>query len=865
MDKLISGDVLPSNPGFITQFDIIIMSSPASTTAPTTLQQHANNTMHNMIETSSSSVTFSDGTTSNADLSEFLCRKVKIDSITWSVGGNVASIIFPWDLFLNNAAVKRKLQNYSLLKGDLKITILVNGTPFHIGMLLCSYSYLAKTNEVVTIGGDTQLVTRSQRPHIWCNVSTNKGGCICVPYYNPNNFIQLTTTRQTLNSIGRLNIDSVATLAQLSAGTDTVEISVFAELMNPVISGPTSSLVAFSGTSKQNVLDYFKIETQSSEYTKPNGGVISAPASAVAAIAGRLTDVPVIGPFALATQIGATAIGSIARLFGFSKPHSVEAIKPMRNFPVSNLATSEGEDTSQKLTLTEKQELSIDTRVVGLDGTDELTIDYLSTKETYVTQFDWDVGDSDYIFAIDVDPMVERRSPDAGSSTRIIPTALSFVSRVFSEWSGTIYIRFQVVGSQYHRGRLAAVYEPYGPPSNDPYNVTFNSIIDLGDGRDFTMGMKWQQPQGYQFCDKSTSRSFFTAGVPAGAWISDAESSNGALYLRVVNKLTSPDSVTGVKVLVSIYAGDDFELVNPSQELNLTRFLPVAQSETHSNFNIDRFFIVPQSAVEETPILENSPEAEINVVDVTQGVVIKENQKPLGFYGEKVGSLRCLLKRYSPVRTIYAQNATGTTNKFLHYIRQYPLDPGFDPNGIDLTGSGTPYTYASVTLMSYMRHAYSGWKGGIRWKFTANTDMHSIYAVRLTGENGRPLLANWKAIGLVTPLTNVGAAQGNMSFLFNRNGISGGALTQNRSQDALEVEVPYHIPLRFSKTTPSFTTTSNTLSAQYPGGDTLALFSVSDNTGKAIVMDTYVSAAEDFNLFGFVGAPVMWQSSIPSS
>jgi hypothetical protein len=138
--------------------------------------------------------------------------------------------------------------------------------------------------------------------------------------------------------------------------------------------------------------------------------------------------------------------------------------------------------------MTGKAELSIDPRICELDATDELSLDYIAQKESYLFQFTWDVTDivDDVLMALDVDPMAERRTSVAGGY-RIIPTALSFASRPFSAWSGTLKYRFQVIASQYHRGRIAIIYDPTGPLTGDPYNTTFNTIIDLPEGRDFTL------------------------------------------------------------------------------------------------------------------------------------------------------------------------------------------------------------------------------------------------------------------------------------------------------------------------------------------------------------------------------------------
>jgi len=842
---------------------LFTLEAQASSSATTT-QLHASNTMHTLIESGNSSpIAVNDAQTSQADIASFLNRKVQIATKQWSVGGDFVQILKPWNLFLSNAAVSNKLQNFQLIKGDLMITIFINGTPFHEGMALASYNYLGAGSTLITIGGDTQLVTRSQRPHIYLNASTGKGGCICVPFFVPSNYLSLTDPLFDAASIGTLNIDSFGTLAQLSAGTDVVTITVFAEMKNVVLTGPTMVAVSLSGLSTLK-FDMFELEAQAGdEYD--NSGVISGPASAIASIAGRLADVPVIGPFALATQIGAAAVSSIARLFGYSKPIQIADVVPMRNFPVSSLALTEGADTSQKLTVTGKAELSIDPRIVEMEPEDLLSIASLTKRESYITQFSWGVADvvGDTIFAMDVDPMAERRAAVLGGYS-IQPTSLSFAGRPFSAWSGTLKYRFQIVGTQYHRGRISIIYDPTGPLSGDPYNTTFNTIADLSEARDFTVEFKWQQDRGYSFITTDNARTFYTETTPA-ARTSTRKTCNGIFYVRVVNELVTPDSVTGVKVLVSISAGDDFEYVNPKgSTLNVFPFAPVVQSG-ESRVEFSMFDLEPQSAVEETPITENAPEQAGEILTLTSGVEVHPEEKPLIFYGERITSFRQLLKRYCFFRTTSVPSTTAGQLTATYIWKAMPAQGGFNTAGPDTTLGLDPYLYAQNNYINYLKGAFAGWRGSIRWKFLPKRGMENIVISRNTGDGQRELATNYNYYlsSIMNPAYSAGKiAYDEILHLPNTGG--GAALTQCRTQDAIEVEVPYTTNLRFSKTKGEFmTVNANSIAAGYPGGDSFNITTSSSTATYFTAFSSYVAAGEDFTLFGWVGAPTVYSAVVP--
>jgi hypothetical protein len=832
---------------------------------------HADESMHSFVELPNNSTmkAIDTGVSADADISSFLTRRVKIATYQWAVGAHLGQTFDPWALYLINPAVKNKLQNYQLLKANLKLTFLINGTPFHKGMAFASYSYLKVANETVVIGGDLQLVTRSQRPHVYLNPSTNKGGCICIPFFVPTNFLSLTDATIGSSDIGSVSLDSFQALQQINAGTDTVTITVFAELENVKLTAPTMKAVALSGSSTES-FDIFRIEVQSSkdEY-KEKDGVISGPASAIANAAGALSMVPGIRPYAMATQIGANAIGSIARLFGFSKPIQLADTTRMYNTPFANLASTEGADMSQKLTLTGKQEITIDPRTVDLPDSDCLAILPFAQRETYITKFNWGIADpvDTTLFAMDVDPMAERRS-GLSLGTRITPTSLSFLTRPFAEWSGSLKYRFQVIASQYHRGRIAIVYDPTGPVSGDPYNVTYNTIIDLAEGRDFTVEFKWQRDRAYLSVDTDDTRTFWTEVAPATRTANTLHS-NGIFYLIVVNELVVPDATTDVEVLVSISAGDDFELVNPiGGALEVSPFTPVEPASGSSLEDFSRIFsLETQSSVDVVPTGENTPEGEINQVDVTTGVLSDDSEKPLVFYGEKITSIRQLLKRYCHFR-LMSQQTSGTTRVLDKYLlRQMPGMLGYDPNGVDVTGAGVPYCYVNNNYINYYKQCFAGWRGSIRWKFLPVSNCEYVYIDRATGAGQRAAVVNYRRTATYPIIANQGTAVTAFAGVSaHRASGAGCAVTPCRTMNALEIEVPYHLPIRFSKTYGEYLpVNTNTLTNGYPGGDSFHFAGASTVNNSQVLFDTYVAGGEDLTFFGFVGAPTLFSASVPAA
>lgn len=805
------------------------------------------------------------GVSSSANISEFLSRKVLIHTETWANGAALNLSLAPWQLYLTNAVIDRKLTNYNLLKANMKITIYINGTPFHVGMALAAYNYMNTPGAFSVPATDQAIINRSQKPHIYLNASTCKGGCICVPFFFPQPFLSLTNPSVTAGPIGILTIDSFNNLVQVN-GTDDVTLSVFVELEDVVLSGPTQAALTVSSSSSLDFDSLFQVECQSSsgdndEYEKE--GVISGKASAVANLAGQLSVVPIIRPFALATQMGASAVADIARLFGYSKPVQTSDVSFVKNSPFTNFALTEGADSAQKLTITGKQELTIDSRTVGFDGTDDLALKNMTTRETYLTGFEWPVTaiQTSYLFSIDVDPMAEFRTNVVGG-VRILPTSLSFTSRLFSAWTGSIVYRFQVVASQYHRGKIAIIYDPTGPSFSGPYQSSFHTIVDISETRDFSIVVNWQSNTAFKQIDGAIdNRGFYTTAAPDTRTV-NTDYSNGVLYVQCLNQLTTPDSTTPAQILVSVKAGDDFQLMNPTSEgIRHTHLRTPEPTSAESDLDFNSLFSVEvqSAAVEILPEEENAPEGTVDA-QLTLGAQMVTPSNSIMFYGETIQSLRQLLKR--TCHYVLISFTTGNSNEMqlsTTYIPAFPISSGYDPGGGHTTGAARSYWYTSVNYISYIKRYFAGWRGGIRHRFVPIYETNTMFATRSTGDEGRNLAIDFgqNELDRLTVGRSVRARAGTTAF--NRTP-SGAAATVNSTMNCLEIEMPFTVPTKFSSTHGSFTAlNTNTRATNYPGGDMIrATLVAPELIGGDIGFNCFISAGEDFTFFGVVGAPTMY-------
>ncbi len=768
---------------------------------------------------------FDDGFDSTANMCEFLSRRVKLQEIQWEADTTLNVTIDVWKRWLNKVSIANKLTNYYLFKGDLKLTFFINGNPFQYGLLLASYEYWP--TGLISIETLTRV---SQRPHLWLNPTTNKGGEMTVPFYYPYNFMKLVNPDPQPDFMGSVTIQSIEPLRQINAGSAEVTVTVFAEMVNVKISGATTQLIDIGGPSLQ-----------------AQSGVVS----------------------------------------NDSHPNH-DHTRSFKNSPLANLANIDFADTSQRLTLSHNSTIDTNNLTVGLPSEDELSIKYLSQKESILMDFDWNVNTppGDTIASFEVNPMSEFRTVafantvPAGVEYR--QTSLSMAGRPFSYWSGTLKYRFQIMASQYHRGRLAFVYDPVGPLGATPFNTTYNTIVDLEDGRDFTIEVPWQQNTPYKDVGSIGIGETWSANAGSNLRVGSTETSNGVLYCVIVNSLTVPDNISFADIVVSISAGEDFEYFNPSGLIDrFSIFPPVAPTPTLQSANPlfsiaskllpkkkkkkdktkeSKEPLVAQSAVEVTPDTENAPES-TTCENPGSGISVNSTVKHKYYFGVQASSILDLCKRFTYYRTFHTNDvSTVALHRFVWTLPNYPMHAGANPNGFEeayavFEPSGpeiTRYTYTAQSYITFFEKAYSGWKGSVKYKMISENDCEGIGVIRYTGvQSNNPISP--EPFVLASPYSETPTQFAYSSLLAYTSSGSGTAFVPTRTMNSLEVELPYARPTRFTRVEPRFLTSID----EFDHGDSFALQVVTDS-GASNSVDTFVAAGDDFRFYGFVGAPTVY-------
>lgn len=771
--------------------------------------------------------TFNSGFNGDARLEDFFSRPVKIASYTWVINELLDRVFNPWALFFGDSRVINRINNYNLLQAELQVRFVINGTIFHYGMLMPSYIPLSDVDNltVVRAGVNQDAIAASQRPHIFLSPTNSLGGTMSLPFFWHKNWLSIPDADWT--GMGEIEIKSLNALRHANGGTTPVTITIFARAVNVKVSVPTTaSSIALVPQSKD-------------EYGKP---IVSKMATSVAGAMGYLDRVPIIAPYAKATGMVATVVASIASAFGYSRPTVITDPQHMRVLTFGNIASTDTADTSFKLALDSKQELTIDSRTVGLDGEDQMTIGYIVTKQSYLNSFIWSVSHpaNTLLYSIAVTPCLYNTY----ATNEIHMTPVCYAALPFKYWHGSMKYRFQIVASALHRGRLKIVYDPRSVAVDEhpDYNIVYTRVIDITETSDFEIDVGWANTHAFLRVGGVDLVSLPFLNLDAVDY--DDTVMNGTLSIYVVNDLVVPGATSNndAEVNVFVSACDDMQFASPTSEHFSS--LSVYQNQSGMETIAD---LCPTTAFGVEEIMSNTTSSHVNDV----------------YFGERIVSFRSCLKRYNKYLAIPLEGEGYTRDQFVSFTTSnFPLNYGHDPSGVSSYGSSPVKTFNPVynTLLTYLSPAYVAHRGSIRSKYRVqSTEAHAISDIVVSRSPEEYVI--WD-ISLQDDIGVHNSPIENQFLLLQRdlNGWDGAFKTSNSMYVANEVEFPDYNNVRFtySRNLLKYADTRS----KYRQSHTVQ-FRVKKESDMEI-LERYISVGEDFSMFFFLAVPIMYFNSYPS-
>jgi hypothetical protein len=606
-------------------------------------------------------------------LGSYLQRPVAISNFTWAEGSTTAiQLQFkPWSLFFNNAATKRKIQNFARLRAKLHLKFVINASPFYYGAMRVCYCPMDGGLRDIVESTPGDQIKFSQMPGDFLYPQDMTSFEMELPFLWPHAWLDLGTNYdfQTMGQVTYLLYSKLRS-ANGAVGSN-VNITCYAWATDVELAGLTSGLVL-----------------QSSEYE--SSGIISGPATALANVAGKLSDTPIIGKMARATEIGARAVGGIASLFGYSNPpviDDVHAYVPKAFHAFANVETSIPMD---KLTIDPKNEITVDKTVTGAKPDDELVITHFAGRDSFVTGTLWTDAYTTGTQLLRVPVTPRNYGSNAGVSQSFInDTPASHVAAMFSQWRGGMVYTLRFVKSRYHTGRVQVSWDPQEVPLTNAETTTMTRIIDLQMETEVTFLIPFKAQDPWL---NTTNTGSNWAITTAGTVTTDQKAFNGYFRVTVLNELTGPAAAQEIDVLLFAHAASDIQFAQPN-ETPLWSFLTVQSQE--------------EQLVEV---------ADVSIPPDTNSITV----------GETIASLRTILHRTSFYHREFLGNPYASAGVFnttkmynlVNYIPRFPVDYGFSTQGVNyatgiLVATKDQFQYSPTHPLNWITNCFAGYRGGI--------------------------------------------------------------------------------------------------------------------------------------------------------
>ncbi len=663
----------------------------------------------------------------------------------------MAQAFNPWHNYFSHPEIYAKIKGFCRLRCKLHVKVIINASPFQYSLGIMAYRPLCGDGTVPAFSGGElanyttivndvpTLMAYTQYPHAHIMPQLSKGCEMELPFIYFKDWVPLeNSSLNHLRDMGRMTLMSYDVLrtASSSISANPISISIYAWASDVHLAGPSMSL-------------------QADEYSERP---VSTVASAVAAAAGALQSVPPLAPFARATMMVANGVASVARFFGFSNPPVIDPVHAMRINYAPNLCSPDIPTQIEKLSLDPKNELTVDSRTVGLDGVDHMTISHMLDRDVYFSTVMWQASDAPdtSLFGMDINPAVsDLTSVTAGygSGFKVQMTPAALLSQMFAHWRGPIKLKFVAACSAFHRGRLRISYDPNGRWGVSELGTArlYQKVWDLSSANTFEYEVPFMAPSTYLATFRGASdgsrayNKFWDERASSAATTYLSSTFNGCIRVDVMNELTAPAAVD-VPIFIYINAGQ-VEFANPISINSTGQF-------THA-------------------VLQ-SLEVDDEVQRETIPVVDKVDHRNDVYMGERVVSTRQLVHRASfwdvlrpsfvgapPDASFNISSATWRTLMVKWIFPRFPMPFAVLPTsgGTAPTNGWLPWScfarpgvymnYGSnsrTTPMSLLSMCYVGWRGSIVWRGFMEDDNSKkgdgihIDELTLTREIGSPAL-----------------------------------------------------------------------------------------------------------------------------
>jgi hypothetical protein len=331
------------------------------------------------------------------------------------------------------------------------------------------------------------------------------------------------------------------------------------------------------------------------------------------------------------------------------------------------------------------------------------TMQQMFDTDPIVTTFDWLQSDATGYRLITIAPHPEvlkiatTATPNTPSNSNYrIEHPLSFFSRYFRYWRGSLKFKFKVFCSPHHAGSLRLFWDPIGatndttpatPVSDGVLTTVLSKIWNIRDSDEMEFVVPHEQAKSWLLTNHSGPWNIQRYAIGDSVLVTPGVT-NGMFGIKVFTRLTSPATASTVRIMMTLQPGDDFE------------FAQLVRGPDHGAYQL------------QSDLIGHS-----------------------NYMGESFTDLKDILRRPSPVY-VAPTSASAGPSRFVFPL--YPQEKSYE--------AGAPWPVAKVvtvgptagwacnqTMMARLISAHVGVIGSVNWTATLPTDQASTCSIGHVG------------------------------------------------------------------------------------------------------------------------------------
>jgi len=515
---------------------------------------------------------------------DILKHPVLIDTQLWTETQSPGTILSSYSIPAVFADIdnfhRRMLQVYAYFKPTVTLRFMINSTKFHQGKLIAFYDPMESTT--VSTSTTTKRVQNiymaTGQPNVLLDAGYSNSGVLEIPFEHVLSYMTTNSTERA-PQMGTVYLMVLNSLNVASGATPELDVQVMLSCSNVELHIPMrphtvqliSSTRAFKPEGVPMPSSHSNAALAPKQFMgatkpKPSSGfrqVVDSSINTIKTIpdcfynfftgnwnglGGNLSDIW--------DQTVDRFEGGF-KMLGMDKPTALTTKVENMLSTTAPLAHMKGVDGSVRLAAT--QSGGYTQMNFSAANEQEMNIKEIIKTKMMFQQLMWDTTEpaGTSLLTIPVHPGICNSAASSTKSgyTVLNPTFLSYFSLAYEQWHGSINFRFDFTATQFHTGRVLAVFEPNSSTTGatadiDYYSNNPSHLFDLHENKTFEINIPFVS---------FTPRKNTVNPTAATAIAQDDENSLGILYLFVYTPLAITNNVpNAIAVNCYISAGDDF-------------------------------------------------------------------------------------------------------------------------------------------------------------------------------------------------------------------------------------------------------------------------------------------------------------------